>query len=195
MCKYMFELHIHTHTLTHTHIHTYTHIHTHTYTHIHTHTHTHTHTNKHTYTHTHTHTHTQTPPEWYIQKQTLALQHRWVQKRGVLIFILKVVRRYVFLRDSGSEFQTVGPKTEKDLLLNVSREKRGTVSREVSRERSILEGQYIFFSLKGSSSSSVFPAISLGFTIFGEIFAYVTDFCFVLFFNPTIEVVTFHLHG
>ena len=47
-----------------------------------------------------------------------------------------------FLRDSGSEFQTVGPKTEKDLFPKVSREKRGTVSNEVSRERSVLEGQY-----------------------------------------------------
>ena len=35
-----------------------------------------------------------------------------------------------------------------------------------------------------------FPAISLGFTIFGEICAYVT-----LFLNPIIEVVTFCLHG
>ena len=42
----------------------------------------------------------------------------------------------------GSEFQTVGPKTEKDLFPKVSREKRGTVSNEVSRERSVLEGQY-----------------------------------------------------
>ena len=33
------------------------------------------------------------------------------------------------------------------------------------------------------------PAISLGFTIWGEIFAYVTVF------NPTIEVVTFRLRG
>ena len=40
-----------------------------------------------------------------------------------------------------------------------------------------------------SSSSSAFTAISLGFTILGEIFAYVTVF------NPTIEIVTFHLHG
>ena len=47
-----------------------------------------------------------------------------------------------FLSDSGSEFQTVGPKTEKDLFPKVSREKRGTVSREVSRERSVLEGWY-----------------------------------------------------
>ena len=38
-------------------------------------------------------------------------------------------------------------------------------------------------------SSSVFPAISLGFTIFGEIFAYVAVF------YPTIEVATFHLSG
>ena len=29
----------------------------------------------------------------------------------------------------------MGPKTEKDLFPKVSREKRGTVSREVSRER------------------------------------------------------------
>ena len=40
-----------------------------------------------------------------------------------------------------------------------------------------------------TSSSSVFPAISLGFTMFGEIFVYV-------YFSPTmIEVVTFHLCG
>ena len=32
-------------------------------------------------------------------------------------------------------------KTEKDLFPKVSREKRGTVSNEVSRERSVLEGQ------------------------------------------------------
>ena len=36
----------------------------------------------------------------------------------------------------------MGPKTEKDLFPKVSREKRGTVSNEVSRERSVLEGQY-----------------------------------------------------
>ena len=36
----------------------------------------------------------------------------------------------------------MGPKTEKDLLPKVSRDKRGTVSNEVSRERSVLEGQY-----------------------------------------------------
>ena len=39
--------------------------------------------------------------------------------------------------------------------------------------------------------SSVSPAISLGFTILGEIFA-----CVIIFlFNPTIAVVTFHLGG
>ena len=47
-----------------------------------------------------------------------------------------------YLSDSGSEFQTVGPKTEKDLLPKVSRQKRGTVSNEVSQECSVLEGQY-----------------------------------------------------
>ena len=43
-----------------------------------------------------------------------------------------------------------------------------------------------------SSFSSSFCVLSLisEFTIFGEIFVYVTLFC-----NPTIEVVTFHLHG
>ena len=46
------------------------------------------------------------------------------------------------MRDSGSEFQTVSPKTEKDLLPKVSREKRGTVSNEVSRKHNVLEGQY-----------------------------------------------------
>ena len=54
---------------------------------------------------------------------------------------LKFRFKSFFLRDSGSEFQTVGPKTEKDFLPKVSREKRGTVS-NVSRERSVLEGQY-----------------------------------------------------
>ena len=39
------------------------------------------------------------------------------------------------------------------------------------------------------SSSSAFPAISLRFTLLGEIFAYVTVF------DPTIEVVTFGLRG
>ena len=36
----------------------------------------------------------------------------------------------------------MSPKTEKDLLAKVSRKKRGIVSREVSRERSVLERQY-----------------------------------------------------
>ena len=40
------------------------------------------------------------------------------------------------------------------------------------------------------SSSSAFPALSLGFIIFGEIFVYVT-----IFFYPIIEVVTFCLCG
>ena len=44
----------------------------------------------------------------------------------------------VFPTNSGWEFQTVGPKTEKDLFPKVSREKRGTVSREASREGSVL---------------------------------------------------------
>ena len=34
----------------------------------------------------------------------------------------------------------MGPKTEKDLLPKVSRQKPGTESREVSRERSVLDG-------------------------------------------------------
>ena len=36
------------------------------------------------------------------------------------------------------------------------------------------------------------PAISLGFTILGDIFAYVTV---LFFFNPTIKVVTFRFRG
>ena len=63
-------------------------------------------------------------------------------KKIYLKFLFKVVKRCVFLRDSGSEFQTVGPKTEKDLFPKVSREKRGTLSNEVPRERCVLEGQY-----------------------------------------------------
>ena len=43
--------------------------------------------------------------------------------------------------------------------------------------------------IPSSSSWSAFLAISLGLTIFGEIFAYVTLF----FFNPTMEVATFLL--
>ena len=50
------------------------------------------------------------------------------------------------------------------------------------------------YSSKGSSSA--FPARSRGSTIWGEIFAYVTFFCFFFFiFYRTIEVVTFCLHG
>ena len=45
--------------------------------------------------------------------------------------------------------------------------------------------------LVSSSSSSAFPARSLGFTIFGVRFFCVCD----RFFNPTIEVVTFRLRG
>ena len=59
-----------------------------------------------------------------------------------LKFPLKSSKTLFFLRDRGREFQTVGPKTEKDLFPKVSREKRGTVSNEVSREGSVLEGQY-----------------------------------------------------
>ena len=44
---------------------------------------------------------------------------------------------------------------------------------------------------RDSSSSSALPAISLGFTTLGEIFAYVTIF----FINPTTQVITFRLHG
>ena len=50
--------------------------------------------------------------------------------RWVLRFFLKVVK-HCFLRDSTRKFRTVCPKTEKDLYPNVSREERGTVSREV----------------------------------------------------------------
>ena len=42
-------------------------------------------------------------------------------------------------------------------------------------------------------TSSAFPARSLGFTSFCEIFVNVT--AFVIFFNPTIEVVIFRLRG
>ena len=53
---------------------------------------------------------------------------------------MNVEKHGVFLGDRRREFQTVGPNTEKDLLPNVSRKNRGTVKREVSRERSVLEG-------------------------------------------------------
>ena len=36
----------------------------------------------------------------------------------------------------------MGLKAEKDFLPKISREKRGTVSNEVSRERSVVDGQY-----------------------------------------------------
>ena len=45
-----------------------------------------------------------------------------------------------FLRDKGREFQTLEPKTETDFLSKVSRQKRGTESKEVLRERSVLYG-------------------------------------------------------
>ena len=47
-------------------------------------------------------------------------------------------------------------------------------------------------SSSSSSSYSAFPAISLWFTILGEIFAYVTVF---LKKATNIEIVTFHLRG
>ena len=47
---------------------------------------------------------------------------------------------YKTLKTAGVQIiiQTVGPKTGKDLFPKVSREKRGTVSNEVSRERSLV---------------------------------------------------------
>ena len=63
-------------------------------------------------------------------------------KKMSLKFPFKSCKTLCFLRDRGSEFQTVSPKTEKDLFPKVSREKRGTVSNEVSRESSVLEGQF-----------------------------------------------------
>ena len=52
------------------------------------------------------------------------------------------------------------------------------------------------FLIGDTSSPSASPPRSLGFPILGESFAYVTGvFLFVLFFNPTIEVVTFRLRG
>ena len=64
------------------------------------------------------------------------------QSCKTLCIFLKAVKNCVCLRDSGREFQTVGSKTEKDLFPKVSREKPGIVSREASRERNVLEGQY-----------------------------------------------------
>ena len=64
----------------------------------------------------------------------------------------------------------------------------------VSCKLTLTTVNYIFWSSQHSlsiSSSSVFPAISLRFTILGEICAYVT----VFFFHPTVEVVTFCLRG
>ena len=52
-------------------------------------------------------------------------------KKMVLSLFLKAVKHCVFVRDSGTGFKIVGPKTETDLFPKVSREKRGTVSREV----------------------------------------------------------------
>ena len=45
-------------------------------------------------------------------------------------------------------------------------------------------GIHVSFQQYYTSSSSAFPGVSVGFTIFGEIFVYVT------ISNPTIEVVT-----
>ena len=61
-------------------------------------------------------------------------------KKMSLKFRFESCKTLCFLRNNGSEFQTVGPKTEKGLFPKVSREKQGTVSREVSREHSVLEG-------------------------------------------------------
>ena len=51
-----------------------------------------------------------------------------------LRFRFKVVKHWVFLRDSGSEFHTVGPKTEKDLFpKGLKREARNCQQRGVKR--------------------------------------------------------------
>ena len=63
-------------------------------------------------------------------------------KKVSLKFRFKSCKTLCFSRDSVSEFKTVGPKTEKNLFPKVPRKKLGTVSREVSKERSVLEGQY-----------------------------------------------------
>ena len=48
--------------------------------------------------------------------------------------MLKVVKQCVFLRDSGSGFQTVGPKTEKDHFpKDLKREARNCQQRGVKR--------------------------------------------------------------
>ena len=53
---------------------------------------------------------------------------------------MKVEKHLMFLRESGREFHTVGPETEKDFFPKVFREKRGTVKSKESEERSIQEG-------------------------------------------------------
>ena len=58
-------------------------------------------------------------------------------------------------------------------------------------QKSTTEIQSLLLSMT-SFSSSVFPAIALGFINLSEIFAYVTVWFFL---NPTIEVVTFRLRG
>ena len=72
----------------------------------------------------------------HIETNTLTSAQMDVKKIS-LKFRFKSWKTLFLLRDSGSEFQTV-----KDLLPKVSREKRGTVSKAVSRERSVLEEQY-----------------------------------------------------
>ena len=74
----------------------------------------------------HTHTHT----NWtkYTEEHICKHQLRCFSNRWVFSFFLKVEEHWVFLRDKGKA------KTEKDLLPKVSRQKRGTESREVSRE-------------------------------------------------------------
>ena len=106
-----------------------------------THAHTHTHTHAHTHARTHTRTHARTHSHAYTRTftSTNTCMYTITHKRFFFFLSCKTLR---FLRDSGSEFQTAGPKTEKDLYSKVSREKRGTVNREVSRERNVLEGQY-----------------------------------------------------
>ena len=52
---------------------------------------------------------------------------------------MKVLTHCVVLGDSGREIQTAGPKHP---FPKVSSEKRGTVRKEVSRERNVLDGEY-----------------------------------------------------
>ena len=160
------------------HTHTHTHLHTHTHTHTYTHTHLNgwlllTHTHTHTYTHTHTHTHTQ----MLVNTNSCLL----------LFFV-----SFVFLPYQPIQLHFLLYPFQPVPLLEVGRLPLWLLNSHICntlanmvtpwvlagewRRRRMVSSLTLNTACLCTSSSSVFPDIFLGFTILGEVFAYVTFF-------------------